>query len=117
MINNALLQCNQGTLPCPLTVVTNLKVKVTQQLAATINDHSPASIKTFGLCRSPGNPAFAATGVPQPCTPTIPAPWAPPCKKTIIMSQPALADNAKCFCVFAGEISVSFPGQELVEVS
>jgi hypothetical protein len=117
VVNGAILQCNQGTLPSPLTVTSNSKVWVQGQKAATINDHGSESIKSFGLCHSPSNPAFAASGIPQPCKPTVIAPWTPPCMKSIIMGQPALASNGKCICIYAGEISVLSPSNVKVDVS
>jgi len=109
---NSLLKCSQGAAPCPLRVVTNTFAKAGKQKIATINDFTIASISTFGVCRSPVNPAvIAAWGVPQPCVPLIISPWAPPSPKTKVMKQPVFGKKSKCFCAYAGQISIITPSQ------
>lgn len=115
---NSLLMCSQGTLPCPLRVVTNLTVKASKQKVATVNDFTLASISTFGLCRSPVNPAVvAAFGSPQPCTPLIFMPWAFGSKKTKFMKQPGFSKKAKCFCAYAGQITVKMTPQIMTKIN
>ena len=53
---------------------------------------------------------IAATGIPQPCVPSIVTPWVPPCLETV-NGIPMLLDNCKCMCVFGGVITIENPGQ------
>jgi hypothetical protein len=58
----------------------------------------------------------AAMGVltPMPCVPVITAPWAPGSAQVKVMNMPALTDNSKCMCAFAGQISITSPGNTMV---
>ncbi|WP_150464686.1 DUF4280 domain-containing protein [Francisella sp. XLW-1] len=120
VVSNAFLKCSFGAAPTPLTALPKgpTFVKGQGQLAATINDHIPmANIKPFGVCNSPSNPVgmgkpFVPT--PCPCTPITPAPWTPPAIKTKVNSQPALLKNACAMCVFGGQISITMPGEMII---
>jgi len=76
-------------------------------------DFAPmVNIMPFGMCRSMANPQVAsatsaAMGVltPMPCIPNIVAPWTPG-GQDLISFMPALLDNCKCMCLWAGQISV-----------
>jgi uncharacterized Zn-binding protein involved in type VI secretion len=55
----------------------------------------------------------AAMGVltPMPCIPMTSAPWVPGVPTVLIAKMPALDDGSKCFCSWAGVISISMAGQ------
>ena len=117
----AMLQCNQGLAPCALIVTVPLRPKCMNMLMATTMDFTPANIPTFGMCRSMANPTVAsatsaAMGVltPMPCVPAITSPWAPGSAQVKVMNMPALTDNSKCMCAFAGQISITSPGNTMV---
>ena len=91
-------------------------------LMATTMDFTPANIPTFGMCRSMANPTVsaatsAAMGVltPMPCVPVIPAPWAPGSAMVKVMNMPALTNNSKCMCTWGGQISITSPGNTMVQ--
>jgi hypothetical protein len=58
----------------------------------------------------------AAMGVltPMPCIPVITAPWSPGSSQVKVMNMPALTDNSKCMCAYAGQISITSPGNTQV---
>ncbi len=123
--NGAMLMCSFGVAPSALTVIPKGQpVKAGGQFAATIQDHVPMmNIKPFGMCMSIANPQVAAAtsaalGVltPQPCIPVTPAPWLPGSPTVMINGSPALNSTSKCNCMWAGIISISFPGQVTVSV-
>lgn len=120
IVNNALVKCTFGAAPSTLTALPKgPMVKGQGQLAATINDHIPmANIKPFGVCNSPSNPAGMGkptVPMPCPCVPVISAPWAPPATKTKVNGQPALLKNAKCMCVWGGQITINMPGEFIIK--
>ena len=117
--STASLLCTFGMAPSTLNVLPVNRVMVEGKPAATIMDHVPfVNILPFGMCTSLANPMVAAAtaaalGVltPMPCIPNTPAPWVPPAAQTIVGgSQPALTASAKCNCLWAGVISITFPG-------
>ena len=85
----------------------------------TIQDVSPATIPTFGMCMSMANPAVqaataAALGVltPVPCVPALAGPWN--CQNTTVLAGgvPALTIDGKAMCsIGAGNISILNAGQ------
>ena len=84
--------------------------------AATITQILPVHIPPFGMCQSMANPAVAsataaASGVltPQPCTPTVVAPWTPPSVCAFANAVPLATVSSQCVCAFGGSISVSTP--------
>ena len=91
--------------------------------AATVMDIVPfVNIGPFGLCTSLANPAVAtataaALGVltPMPCTPVIPAPWAPGSPTVQVGGRPVLTSMSTCQCAYGGLISISVPGQVTVQ--
>jgi hypothetical protein len=93
--------------------------------AATIMDHIPmANIPTFGMCTSLMNPEVAsattaALGVltPMPCVPVIPGPWTPGAVTVVIGEFPALTADSMCNCTWGGVITVTNPGQFMVEAT
>jgi hypothetical protein len=82
-------------------------------------DFAPmVNIATFGTCKSLANPTVAAAtaaayGVLQqmPCIPATVAPWIPGKVNVLVQNLPALTDDCKCMCMWAGIIEISFPGQ------
>ena len=75
---------------------------------ANIMDFKPfVNIIPTGTCSAPTNPAvIAAMGSPVPCTPLIPAPWAPGKPDVLVEKFPALLSTDKCFCAYAGIIQI-----------
>ena len=108
-----------GVAPSSLVVLPANKVMTSGQPAANIMDNKPmVNVMSFGMCMSPANPAVAAAtaaalGVltPMPCIPNTTTPWAPGAPTVMVASQPALDDTSKLMCMWAGVISVTFPGQ------
>lgn len=86
---------------------------------ANISDHQPmVNIAPFGLCRSLANPTVAAATAanlgrlqPMPCIPNTVAPWMPGKPDVLLKGQPALLDNCKLQCMWAGTISLVSNGQ------
>ena len=54
----------------------------------------------------------AALGVltPMPCIPVIPGPWLPTKPTVLVDNMPILTNASKCFCAYAGVISITSPG-------
>ena len=122
--NGALLQCSMGVAPGTLTVLPANLVNVANQPAATIMDHKPmVNVPTFGMCQSLANPTVAsatsaAQGVltPMPCIPNTVSPWTPGSATVTIGNMPALNDSSTLMCMWAGQISVTMPGQFTTDV-
>lgn len=120
----ASLQCSFGNAPSSLTVTPENMVNATSKPAATIMDNVPMkNILPFGMCTSLANPQVAAAttaalGVltPQPCIPATSAPWAPGSPTVMIRNKPALNNNCKLMCNWAGVISINFAGQATINV-
>ena len=108
-----------GTAPAPIKVTSESKVLLEGKPAATIQDCAPTSnVGPFGMCTSLANPAVAsataaALGVltPQPCVPVPAGTWIPTTPKVLIEGKPCLAQDCKLACAYAGQISVTLPGQ------
>jgi hypothetical protein len=119
----AMLQCNFGAAPGSLVVLPANAV-LTGTPAANIMDNKPiANIPPFGMCSSMANPQVAAATAaalgaltPMPCMPVIPAPWAPGSPTVLIADMPALNNNSKLTCAWAGVIQIGDPGQTTVMV-
>ena len=119
VVNNAVLMCSFGVAPSSLGVLPVNRVMSGNQPAANIMDHKPmVNIRPFGVCSSIANPTVAtattaALGVltPMPCIPATPAPWVPGAPTVLIANMPALDNTSKCMCMWAGVITVTFPGQ------
>ncbi len=119
------LLCTMGTAPAPIKVTSQQKVLAQGKPAATIQDcQSASNVGPFGLCRSPANPAVAAAtaaamGVltPQPCMPVPAGTWIPTKPKVIVGGKPCLTQDCKLMCAYAGQISVTLPGQTKVTAS
>jgi hypothetical protein len=114
----AMLQCSFGAAPSSLVVLPANGV-LTGAPAATIMDHAPmVNISSFGTCSSIANPTVAAATTAalgmltlMPCIPVTPAPWAPGAPTVLIGNMPALDDQSKLMCAWAGVIQINFAGQ------
>ncbi|NTS75661.1 DUF4280 domain-containing protein [Catenovulum sp. SM1970] len=112
------LMCTMGVAPSALMVLPTSFTLVDNKPAANIMDFKPfVNIMPFGMCKSPSNPAVAAataaamgTLTPMPCTPMPVGPWMPGSSTCMVGNFPALNNNSKCMCAFAGTISITNPG-------
>jgi hypothetical protein len=43
------------------------------------------------------------------------APWAPGSMQVKVMNMPALTNNSKCMCAYGGQISITSPGNTMVQ--
>ena len=121
VVDGAILVCTNGLTPgkSKLTVLPTSLVNAGGAPIATIMDNKPmANIAPFGMCKSQLNPATATataaalgTPTPGPCTPVIPAPWAPGSSTVMVGNKPALTSSSSCMCTAAGKISIDKPGQ------
>ncbi len=119
----AMMACSFGAAPSSLIVLPQNRV-LTGTPAANIMDGKPiVNVPPFGMCSSLANPTVAAAttaalGVltPMPCVPVTPAPWAPGAPTVLIGGQPALDNNSKLMCNWAGVIQITNPGQTTVEI-
>lgn len=117
--NGATLMCSFGLAPSSLVVLPVNRTMTSNMPAANIMDHIPmVNILPFGMCTSIANPTVAAAtaaamGVltPMPCIPMTPAPWVPGAPTVLLGNQPALDNNCKLMCNWAGVIQVVVPGQ------
>lgn len=100
--------CTQGSAPCTLKIPTPL-VQGENHPTATIQDRIPGvNIPGFGTC--------SATGVPKPCAPAFPAPWAPGSPTVLVHSIPALQNTDKLVCAIGGVVSINYPGQATADL-
>lgn len=126
VVATAQLQCSFGAAPSPLTVLPAgpQVMQAGGQLIATTMDHKPqVNIAPFGMCSSLANPQVAAAtsaaqGVltPQPCMPMTTAPWAPGASTMTVGGMPVLTDPSTCMCTWGGQISITSPGQQTIQV-
>jgi hypothetical protein len=113
-----MMMCTFGVAPSSI-VPTPKPIMTSNMVAANIMDHIPlVNIPPFGACMSLANPTVAAAtaaalGVltPMPCIPNTPAPWVPGSPTVILQNFPALNESSKLMCMWAGVISITFPGQ------
>ncbi len=111
--------CTFGTNPAPIRVTSQQKVMTQNGPAVTITDsQAGANIGPFGMCSSLANPQVAAAtaaalGVltPQPCMPVPAGTWIPTKPKILIGGKPCLTQDCKMMCAYAGQISITTPGQ------
>ena len=112
------MMCTFGMAPSSI-VPTPKPIMTSNMVAANIMDHKPlVNIPPFGACMSLANPTVAAAtaaalGVltPMPCIPNTPAPWVPGSPTVMLQNFPALNESSKLMCIWAGVISITFPGQ------
>ena len=113
------LMCTQGTAPAPIKVTSQTAVLTEGKPAATIQDCAPMSnVGPFGMCISMANPQVAAAtaaalGVltPQPCVPAPAGTWIPTQPKVLVGGKPCLCQDCKLMCAYAGQITITMPGQ------
>jgi hypothetical protein len=125
VVNGAMLQCTFGLAPGNLVVLPMNRVMASNMPAANIQDFKPMlNVMPFGMCQSIANPTVsaataAAQGVltPMPCIPLTTAPWMPGSPTVMIANQPALNSTCKLLCQWAGQISITNPGQFTVSVA
>jgi len=120
----AKLKCSMGSSNSELGVVHPVKaVHLHGKNMASITDHKPViNIKPFGKCKSLANPVVAAATAAasgklqeMPCIPNTIAPWVPGKLNVLVKGKPALTDDCKCMCVWAGVIKVADAGQKTVK--
>ena len=124
VVNGAMLKCSFGMAPSSLVVLPTKMANVGGIPAANIMDYVPmVNILPFGMCSSIANPTVAsatsaALGVltPMPCKPNTTAPWTPGSPKVQLANMPALNDTSTCKCMWAGVISITFPGQTATDI-
>ncbi len=118
------MTCSFGVTPAPLNVIPT-GVMAGGLPAATIMDMAPiVNIPTFGMCNTITNPVVAtattaALGVltPMPCIPATVAPWAPGSVSVMIDGIPALTNTCTCQCMWGGVITITQPGQVIVQAT
>jgi hypothetical protein len=100
--HGAILRCSMGLAPSSLQVLPVRRVTAGGMQAATILDHTP----------------MVNTGVltPMPCMPATPAPWTPGAPTVLIGSAPALDNNCRLACLWAGMIEVVSVNQLTVTI-
>ena len=121
---SAMMMCTFGAGPSTLNVLPTNKVLGSSMPAANIMDNKPfVNVPPFIVCMSIANPAVAAAttaalGVltPMPCTPMLPAPWAPGSPTVLLANMPMLNNTSTCMCAYGGLITISLPGQIKTQV-
>ena len=124
VVTGAMCACTFGVAPSTLVVLPTNMVLAAGLPAASVQDTLPmTNIMPFGMCTTPTNPAVAsataaALGVltPMPCVPVVTSPWTPGATKVQIRGQPALHNGCIATCTWGGVISISSPGQFVVQV-
>lgn len=119
----AMMQCSFGAAPSSLVVLPANRV-LTQTPDANIMDNKPmVNVAPFGMCSSLANPTVAAATAaalgaltPMPCVPVLPAPWIVGAPTVLIANMPALDNQSKLMCAWAGVIQFVNPGQTTVMV-
>lgn len=119
----AMLTCSFGVAPSTLMVTPEKKVMSTMPLATIMDNIPMKNIMPFGMCSSLANPTVAsataaAMGVltPMPCVPVFPAPWAPGSPTVFIGNYPALNQNSKLMCAYAGVVQITNPAITNIQV-
>ena len=109
VVQEALMMCDMGTAPMPLTVTSNETVRINGFAVATIMDIAPmVNIPPFATCNIL---TAAALGVPTPCVPAPVGPWVPGSVVQTINGLPVLNLPATCQCGVGGTITITEPGQ------
>ena len=122
--NGAMMTCSFGSNPSALVVLPTNRVMTDQVPDANINDFVPmVNIMPFGLCISPGNPAFVAataaamgTPTPVPCMPITTSPWVPGAVNVLLGDAPTLDNISTLMCTWAGVITFTSAGEFTVNV-
>lgn len=114
--DKAKLKCSMGLNPSDLGIV-HIKEQAYMhgKNIANIMDYQPLiNIHPFGQCTSLANPSVAAAmGVltPMPCIPNTTSPWMPGRQNVLVKGQPALMNDCKLTCIWAGTIEIISNGQ------
>jgi hypothetical protein len=122
VVMGAMLQCSFGAAPSSLSITPDNAVNANKMPAATIMDNVPMkNIMPFGMCNSPANPATKQPPpvlfAPAPCTPVTTAPWIFAGMPAVnIKNKPALNNNCKLMCNWAGVIQITNAGQATVNI-
>lgn len=118
----ATLMCPFGAAPSTLMVLPVNRVISSMPLANIMDNKPLINILPFGTCKSMANPAVAAASiaakqlVQMPCIPVTPAPWIPGSPTVLIANMPALNNNSKLMCAYAGVIQITNPGQTTIMI-
>ncbi len=124
VVMGASMMCSFGAAPSTLMVLPVNRTMCNKVPAANIMDNKPfVNILPFAMCMSLANPAVAsataaALGVltPMPCTPVVPAPWAPGSPTVLVAKMPALNDASMANCAYGGVITITYAGQATVMI-
>ena len=117
--SSAMISCTFGSNPCPLMANPSRLSSLSSQAKLNISDFATGvNVSSFGMCMSPSNPAViaataAALGVPTPapCVPALVGPWIPGKADIMIEGMPALTNQCRNTCMWAGQISFTNDGQ------
>ena len=123
VVKGAKLKCSMGDSQSDLNVLSDKSVFIEGKEKANIMDNKPmVNIQPFGQCQSLANPTVsAATAANQgvlktmPCIPNTTAPWMPGNTSVFVSGQPALMDDCKLMCMWAGMIEITDAGQTSVQ--
>jgi Domain of unknown function (DUF4280) len=119
VVAGACMMCSFGAAPSTLAVLPANRANSSGPPKANIMDMAPmVNIPPFGMCMSIANPTVAsataaALGVltPMPCIPATTAPWTPGSATVMVGSMPALNNTSTLMCMWAGVITITYPGQ------
>jgi hypothetical protein len=101
----AILECDKGSIPTPLSVTSQNFCYLANKLIATENDNQPiVNIKPFGVCRLKPS----AVGY-LPCVPS-PTAWQKTSDKDEISGKKILTENSTCPCSTGGTIKIQDKG-------
>ncbi|MBR4148005.1 MAG: DUF4280 domain-containing protein [Bacteroidales bacterium] len=117
--SSAMISCTFGTNPCPLMANPSRMSSLSSQAKLNVSDFATGvNVSSFGMCSSPSNPMViaataAALGVPTPapCVPALVGPWIPGKPDIMIDGMPALTNQCRNTCMWAGQISFTNDGQ------
>lgn len=115
----ALTKCMWGVAPSVyLTLPIHREITFIMPAATMLDTFPFLNMMPFILCQSKANPMviaimIASLGSVQvaPCIPMTFIPWVPPVPTVLIDNMPAINNNAKAMCLWAGQIQIMFPGQ------
>ena len=103
-------RCSFGLVPIPLTS-TNETVKVEGMSIITNIDTS--TLISFGMCKTPSNPAVLAiiilskgTITQAPCKSAIITPWIPSKPTVLACGKPVCTSGSTCQCTWGGKITI-----------
>ncbi len=117
--SGAKMKCTMGSSQSSLIVLPTRTIMLHGSYMGNIMDFKPmVNITPFGMCRSLANPVVAAATAanlgrlqPMPCIPNTVSPWMNGKTDVILKGQPAMLNNCKLMCMWAGNISLCDSGQ------